>query len=153
MAEHRNEHTVEISRPAAQVFPHLVSSDRRMRWMGALKSSEQVTDGAPGLGTRFRDVFEESGQRFEVDAEIVDWQPHERLALHLGSSAFDSDVTQELEERNGATRLRTVIQTDYKSALARLMSGVVTRAAQKQLEQDLERLREILEGERGGAGA
>ena len=140
---------MEIERPAAQVFPHLVSSDRRLRWMGALKESEQVTGGAPGLGTRFRDVFEDHGQRVEIDAEIVEWRLGERLALRLTASPFESTVTQILSEENGRTRVATTIETEYKSALARLMAGVVTGHAQKQLEADLERLKGLLEAERG----
>jgi uncharacterized protein YndB with AHSA1/START domain len=142
---HRNEHTVEIARPAAEVFSHLASGDKRVRWMGALKTSEQVTDGEPRLGTRFRDVFEEQGHRFDIDSEIVDWQPNARLATRLRSSSFEATATQELAELDGRTRLTTTIETEYRSAMARLMAGVVTRHAQRQLEQDLARLKQIVE--------
>lgn len=145
MSVHTNEHTVEIARPAPHVFAYLAASDRRQRWMAALKESEQVSDGPVGLGTRFRDVFEDHGQRFEIDAEIVEWEPHDRLALRLTASAFESTVTQVLEPADGTTRLTTRMETEYKSALARLMAGVVTGHAQKQLEDDLARLKEILE--------
>jgi uncharacterized protein YndB with AHSA1/START domain len=141
-----NEYQVEIERPAAQVFPHLVASERRMRWMGALKESKQVTDGQPAVGTRFEDVFEEAGQRFEVEAEIVELRPPELIKLELKGSAFESVVAQMLEERDGKTLVKTTIDTEYHSALARLMSGVVTGHAQKQLEEDLERLKSLLEG-------
>lgn len=140
-----NEYQVEIERPAAQVFPHLVTSERRMRWMGALKESKQVTDGQPAKGTRFEDVFEDHGQRFEVEAEIVELRAPEVIRLKLEGSAFESEVTQTLEERDGNTLLTTRIETEYHSALARLMSGVVTGHAQKQLEEDLERLKSLLE--------
>ncbi len=139
-----NEYSVEIGRPAAQVFPHLVTGERRMRWMGALKESKQVTDGQPAVGTRFEDVFEDHGQRFEIEAEIVELRPPELLRLKLEGSAFESDLTQTLTERDGVTTLTTTIETEYHSALARLMSGVVTGHAQKQLEEDLERLKVLL---------
>lgn len=145
MSVHTNEHTVEIARPAPHVFAYLAASDRRQRWMAALKESEQVSDGPVGLGTRFRDVFEDHGQRFEIDAEIVEWEPHDRLAIRLTASAFESTVTQVLEPADGTTRLTTRMETEYKSALARLMAGVVTGHAQKQLEDDHARLKEILE--------
>ncbi len=140
-----NEYSVEIDRPAAQVFPHLVTSERRMRWMGALKESKQVTDGQPGQGTRFEDVFEDHGQRFEIASEIVEYSPPDTLKLELEGSAFESVVTQTLAESDGKTTLTTKIDTEYHSALARLMSGVVTGHAQKQLEEDLERLKQQLE--------
>lgn len=113
--------------------------------MSALKESEQVSEGPLGLGTRFRDVFEDHGQRFEIDAEIVEWEPHERLAIQLVASAFESRVTQRLESKDGVTRLTTRMDIEYKSALARLMAGVVTSHAQKQLEDDLAQLKAILE--------
>jgi uncharacterized membrane protein len=145
---HRNEHTVEIARPAADIFPHLAASEKRLRWMEKLVDSEQLTEGDPGPGTRFRDVFEDHGHRVELDAEIVDWRPNERLATRLRSSGFTAIATQRLEERDGRTRLTTSIETQYRSRLARLMASVVTRHAQQQLEKDLARLKAILEGER-----
>ena len=74
-----------------------------MRWMGALKESKQVTDGQPGQGTRFEDVFEDHGQRFEIEAEIVEFTPPEVIKLELEGSAFESVVTQTLAEKDGKT--------------------------------------------------
>ncbi|MBD0317096.1 MAG: SRPBCC family protein [Thermoleophilia bacterium] len=144
---HRNEHTVEIDRPPADVFPHLIASEQRLAWMGALTESAQVTEGEPQLGTRFRDVFEDHGQRIEIDAEVVEWKPNERLATRLRGSAFEATARQNLEEIDGRTRLVTTIDTEYKSRIARLMAGVVTRHAQRRLEEDLVRLKQIVERE------
>ena len=143
----RNEHAVEIDRPPAAIFPYLVGSDERLRWMGALAASEQVTDGEPGHGTRFRDVFEERGQRIEIDAEIVEWNPPERLGLRLRGRAFEATGLQTLEALDGGTRLTTTLETDYKSRVARLMAGMITRQAQARLETDLARLKELVEAE------
>jgi len=142
---HRNEHSVEIERPPEAVFPYLFEVEKRLRWMGALKEADQVTDGPPGLGTRFRDVFEDHGQRVEIDAEIVEWQPSERLATRLRSKAFSSTGRQRLERLDGRTRLTTTIETEYTGPMARLMAGVITRHAQARLEQDLVRLKQIVE--------
>ena len=144
---HRNEHAVEIERPARAIFPHLAAAEKRLRWMGALVESEQLGEGGPGLGTRFRDVFEDHGQRVELDAEIVEWEPSARLAIRLRSRLFEATVRQRLEERDGRTRLTTVIETDYQSLAARLVAGAITRHAQRRLETDLERLKAIVEQE------
>jgi uncharacterized protein YndB with AHSA1/START domain len=143
----RNEHAVEIDRPPAAIFPYLVASEQRLRWMGALAKSEQVTDGAPGHGTRFRDVFEERGQRIEIDAEIVEWEPPERLGLLLRSRAFQSIGLQTLQALDGRTRLTTTIDTEYKSRVARLMAGMITSQAQARLEKDMADLKQLVEHE------
>ncbi len=146
---HKNEHAVEIERSADAVFAHLAAPEKRLRWMGALVESEQLTEGTPQLGTRFRDVFEDHGQRVELGAEIVEWEPNARLAIRLRSRLFEATVRQRLEEHDGRTRLTTVIETDYQSLAARLVAGAITRHAQRRLEGDLERLKGIVEG--GGA--
>ncbi len=144
---HRNEHTVEIDRPAATVFPYLVGCEERRRWMGVLVECRQVTDGTPGLGTRFRDVFEDRGQRIVIEAEVVEYVPSERFATRLRSKAFHATTSQRLEERNGRTRLATVIDTEYTNRMVRLMAGVITRHAQQRLETDLARLKEMVEAD------
>ena len=143
----RNEHSVEIDRGPDAVFPYLVESDKRLRWMQMLAASEQLDDGEPTLGTRFADVFEAAGRRFDLDAEIVEWEPHRRVAIGIRSSEFESTARQALEDLGGRTRLTTTIDTAYTSRLARLMAGVVTHQAQRQLELDLLRLKGLVEGE------
>jgi uncharacterized protein YndB with AHSA1/START domain len=143
----RNEHAIEIDRPPEAVFPWLVAPEKRLRWMQMLTASEQLDTGEPGLGTRFEDVFEERGHRFELDTEIVEWDPGRVLATQIRSNGFESTARQELEDLGGRTRLTTTIETGYTNRFAKLMSGVVTRHAQKQLELDMALLKEILESE------
>lgn len=144
---HRNEHSVEIAAEPDEVFPWLAASERRCAWMGALTESEPLTDGSPEVGSRFRDVFEDLGQRVELEAEIVELDPPRALTVHLVSKVFDATSSQRLEElEGGRTRLTAVIETEYKQRAARLAAPVVTRHAQRRLEQDLERLKELVEG-------
>lgn len=120
--------------------------------MGVLVACEQLTEGSPGHGTRFRDVFEDRGQRVEIDAEVVAYEPNERLSTRLRSKAFEATASQTLEERDGRTRVTAVIETEYTSRFARLMAAVITRHAQTRLEADLARLKEIVEAESPPAG-
>jgi len=144
---HRNEHSVEIAAAPDEVFPWLAASERRCAWMGALTESEPLTDGSPEVGSRFRDVFEDLGQRVELEAEIVELDPPHAMTVHLVSKVFDATSSQRLEElEGGRTRLTAVIETDYKQRTARLAAPVVTRRAQKRLEEDLARLKELVEG-------
>jgi uncharacterized protein YndB with AHSA1/START domain len=131
------------------VFPYLVESEKRLEWMGVLVESEELTEGAPNVGSRWRDVFEDHGQRVELEAELVEYEPNRRLSLRLGNRSFHSTSTQELEEVEGRTRVSTVIETEYKLLAARLAGRLVTRHAQQRLEADLARLKELLE-RRGG---
>lgn len=149
---HRNEHSIVIAAAPADVFPWLADSERRLRWMGALVESEALTDGPPELGSRYRDVFEDHGQRIELEAELVEVKPGERLTAKLVSKGFESTSSQQLEAADGGTRLSAAVETRYTMLAARLLAPLVTRHAQKQLEADLARLKELVEAEAGPTG-
>jgi uncharacterized membrane protein len=144
---HRNEHAVEVTAPAEVVFPYLFEGEKRLLWMGALKETEQLSEGSPGVGSRWRDVFEDHGQRIELEAELTEYEPNERLRVRLVGRGFESTSTQELEEAGGRTRVSAVIETDYKALAARLVAPVVTRHAQSRLESDLVALKKLVEAQ------
>jgi uncharacterized protein YndB with AHSA1/START domain len=144
---HRNEHAVEIAAPPGEVFSWLADSERRCRWMGALVESEPLTEGPPAEGSRYRDVFEEFGQRIELEAELVELDEPRTLVVQLDADAFEATISQRLEERAAGTLLAVEIETTYTKLAARLLASVVTRHGQKQLEDDLARLKALVEGE------
>jgi hypothetical protein len=125
----------------------------RCRWMGALLESEPLTDGPPRLGSRYRDVFEEHGQRIELEAELVEVDEPHALVVRLVSDLFEATISQRLEPVEGGTRFTAVIETTYLKLAARLLASIVTRHAQAQLEDDLARLKELVEGEPATATA
>ena len=137
---------MEIAAPAAAIFPFLFEGEKRLLWMGALKETESLTEGSPGVGSRWRDVFEDHGQRIELVAELTEFEPNEHLRVRLSGRGFESTSTQELQEADGRTRVSAVIETDYRAVAARLMARVVTRHAQSRLEADLAALKELVEG-------
>jgi len=122
------------------VFPFLGASQQRLRWMGALVESERLDE------SRFRDVFEDHGQRVELEAEVERRDSPRLLVVRLRGSAFEATSTQRLEEAGEGTRLSTVVETEYTSRLARLAAPLLTRRAQRELEADLTALKELVEG-------
>jgi uncharacterized protein YndB with AHSA1/START domain len=144
---HRNEHTVEIAAPRERVFPHVVESVRRLEWMGALTASDPLTEGEPGVGSRYRDVFVDHGQRIELEAEVVRYEPPGYLEVRLRGDGVEATSSQTLEGAAEGTRLTAVIETEYTKRLLRMMAGVVTRHAQQRLESDLAELKRIVEAE------
>jgi len=116
--------------------------------MGALQESEPLTDGEPGAGTRYRDVFVDHGQRIELEAEVVRFEPPGYLEVSLRGDGVEATSSQRLEEIDGGgTRLTALIETEYTKRLLRMMAGVVTRHAQQRLESDLAELKRIVEAE------
>jgi uncharacterized protein YndB with AHSA1/START domain len=147
---HRVEREVEIDASPDAVFPYLVDGARRLLWMGALRETEQLTHGPPAVGSRWRDVFEDLGQRIELEAELAVYEPPRRLLVKLTSRAVKATSEQRLEPTGESTRLTAVIKTDYRTLAARLAAVIVTHQAQRQLEADLAALKKLVEDEAAG---
>ena len=130
---------MQIAAPPERVFPHLVGSEERLRWMGLLVESEPVDD------RRFRDVFVDHGHRVEIEAEIMRYEPPHRLEVHLVADAFSARSTHVVAEEGGGSRLTTTVETEYTKRLARIAGPLVTRRAQAQLEADQRALKALLE--------
>jgi carbon monoxide dehydrogenase subunit G len=107
--------------------------------MGVLVESEPLGEG------RFRDVFEDHGHRIQIDAEVLERDLPRRLVVRLRGSAFEATSVQQLEPGGPGSRLTTRVETTYTKRLARLAGPLVARRAQRQLEQDLQALKELVE--------
>lgn len=131
------------------MFPHVVESERRLAWMGALTESEPLSDGPVSVGSRFRDVFVDHGHRVELEAEVVRYEPPRSLQVRLRGDGVEATSSQTLEPHGGGTRLTARIESEYTKRLLRMMAPVVTRHAQARLESDLAALKELVERDAG----
>jgi uncharacterized protein YndB with AHSA1/START domain len=141
---HRNEHTVEIDAPVERVFEYVAEPERMHEWVGGLLEFRPLGPG-PALGARGVQVVHMAGRRWELESELTRYEPPRELEARLVHKDFESLASYRLEESNGRTRVTTTMETEYKQAFARLLAGVVTRQAQKKLEADLARLKQVVE--------
>ena len=141
----RNESQVEIARPAAEVFPYLVESDKRRQWVHGLVDSTPLDDGEHRVGSRFRDVVVDHGQRTTVEAEVERYEPDDALTARLEARGFVSRVSYRLQEVDGRTRVACTLETEFTMRVARLVGPLVTRHAQKALDGSLQQLKRVLE--------
>lgn len=50
------EHSVVINRPVAEVFAYVTRPENTPRWQSGMLASQQISDGAMGVGTIFTEV-------------------------------------------------------------------------------------------------
>jgi carbon monoxide dehydrogenase subunit G len=134
----RSEASIEIDRPAAEVFPWLLDPEKRIRWVTGLRSSEPIDD------TSYREVVAEHGQRIEATAKVVRHEPPTALDVEMTGRGFTARAESRLAEQNGRTRLTSSFDVQF-GGLARFAGGLVARQTQRSLERSLARLKELLE--------
>jgi carbon monoxide dehydrogenase subunit G len=119
----RSEHTVEIEAPRERVFAWLVEPELMLRWIGGLR-----------------------------EFHPLDPEPRRLVAAELDGKGFHVDTRHELEDDGaGTTLVRAEAHTRLSGLAGRFLGGLADRGAQRKLEGDLARLKQLLEDEAKGA--
>lgn len=137
---HRNEASVEIAASPEAVHARLTRPEERLRWVTGLVESEET---APG---RFREVVADHGVRTEVAVETIRDEPL-AVEARMSNRHLDATVRNRLDPTAAGTRITVTVESSYRGMFARAAGGLVTRHAQRSLEQSLERLKELVESE------
>ena len=142
----RIESRVEIGAPPATVFPWLVDPDRLSRWISGFIGSEPIGSGEVRVGSRSRDIIEAEGRRIEVETEIVEVRPGERLAVRITSSDHDQFDSYDLDARDGGTEL--TYRSDMRlRGLMRLLTPLITPRIRARADNDLATLKREVEAD------
>ena len=142
----RSEHTVEIGARRDRVFAWLVEPELMLRWIGGLREFHPL-DPEPGVGARSRQVVEVAGRRMDVESRITAFEPERLLAAELDGKGFHVDTRHELDGDGDGTLVRAAVHTRLSGLAGRILGGVVERGAQRKLEGDLARLKQLVEEE------
>ena len=136
------EHTLEIHRPAEEVFDYLSDVARLPEWQ---ESAERVEiEGELHEGARFREVRSFMGRRATSTMEVTEHERPRRFSLHVVEGPVRYAVEHALEDVGGRTRVTFVGRGDT-DRIPRLMRGTVRRMVERQFVKDLESLKRTLE--------
>jgi uncharacterized protein YndB with AHSA1/START domain len=144
---HRNEHTIEIARPPAAVFPYLTEPERLKRWVGGLTTFEAVDGESAQVGAQSRQVMVIRGREWVLDGELTALEPDRLVQARMEGRGFTATTSYSLEPVESGTRLTATVESEFSLLVRRLFGGLVNREAQKRLRADLARLEALVESE------
>jgi carbon monoxide dehydrogenase subunit G len=142
----RSEHTIRIAATPSRLFAWLSEPELMARWIGGLREFRPL-DPEPGAGARATQVVELGGRRLEVRSVLTRFEPGESLEARLTGKGFEVETAYRLEPDGDRTALHATVATRLHGLAGRLLGGVVDRGAQRKLEADLARLKELAERE------
>jgi uncharacterized protein YndB with AHSA1/START domain len=138
----RVEHTVEIARPAEDVFAFLADVSRVPEWQRS--AVESRADGPLAEGVRIHERRHFLGHNERTELEVTAFEPGRRLALRTLRGPVKLTIDHLLSEQDGQTTLRVTAQ-GRAHGLLRLAGPAVTAKARQEMRRDFERLKAILE--------
>ena len=141
----REEHSVVINRPIEEVFDYVTDENNDALWQGSTLETEQISEGAVGVGTTYRSVSKFLGRRIETTLEVTEHDPPRKQCIRATSGPIPAVGCYLLEPADGAsTRFTQNLEAEV-GGFFRLAEPLVARAFRRQLEADMATLKDLLE--------
>ena len=136
---------VTIARPRREVAAFAIDPDNAVRWYRNIERVDWETPRPLAVGSRLAFVARFLGRRLAYTYEVREHAPPDRFVMATAEGPFPMETTYSFQDAGeGATRM-TLRNRGEPSGFANVAAPLMTRAMRRANEQDLERLRELLE--------
>ncbi len=138
-------HSIEINRPAEEVFAYVDQVDRHNEWQSQLVSTTVETDGPIRVGTRVVERRNGPGGTRDFAYEITVHDPP-RKASFRGTSGLIRPAGTYTVDPIGESSSRMTTELDLEGhGIGKLFAILARRQAAKQVPVDQEKFKELLE--------
>lgn len=144
----RFEHQEAIAALPGRVFQAIDDLPLTATWLPPCVSLTKVGSGPNAVGDRLRYVFKQGGRQSEMDGEIVERVPGERLQCVYKDSAFEVSVDLRVSPAAGGSLTTHIIEMTPKTLVGRLMTPLIRMGLRKQTRDAAANLKALLENPR-----
>lgn len=142
----QTEMSVEIDRPIEKVFDY--TTNHVAEWSQTVVEEEILKETPEVVGTTFRIVTEEKGNRMDFQGVVVRHEPPHASAIQLTGPQFDIDVWYLFEDVSGRTRVtqKSIVKgKGLVKVMFFLFGWMMAGAGRKSIQQELNNLKRLLE--------
>jgi carbon monoxide dehydrogenase subunit G len=141
----RVEETFSVARPPGVVFDFITNPENLARWQTSKRSVEQLTEGPPGLGSRFCERTKPPlAKEFEQITEFTEFERPRRLHVHIVEGPYPIDGTWTFEPDGDGTRVRFLAAGELSGPM-KLLEPLFERVFARQFAGYHRKLRQNLE--------
>ncbi|MBX5482542.1 MAG: SRPBCC family protein [Myxococcaceae bacterium] len=144
--------SIVIHRPAVEIWPYFTEIEKLKRWQSGIQEITPLSGSGVAVGTKSRVVASAGPDEhpFPMEHVYTAVEPPKRLAYTLSADeqgmGFVSRFQVRLDEKDGATTVTMLSDTEYRGPIPRLFEPLLTASAQSKGASDLRALKELVEG-------
>ena len=136
---------IDIDRPCVEVAAFAADPDNATTWYGNIKSVRWETPKPVRVGSRIAFEARFLGRSLAYAYEVRELEPGARLIMSTDEGPFPMETTYTWRDTpTGGTHM-TLRNRGESSGFSKLAAPMIARAMRRANQQDLERLRRILE--------
>ena len=145
-------HTIEIQRPAEEVFAFLADPANNTRWQNGVTESGAATPGPIGVGTRVKVVREFMGKAITTVFNTVEFNPGRGFAFKTESGPVALEGSIEVEPAGDGCRVTFTGGGDPGRGMFALAGPFIAKIVRNQTIGDAETLKRLMESRNQAGG-
>jgi uncharacterized membrane protein len=134
---------VQVDRPRDEVAAYMSDPANDPEWIGGLREARLVGEPPLREGSQVARVASFMGRKVEYVNEITALEPGRTLDMRSVKAPFPMHITYTFEDRDGGTLVRNHVRGG--GGVFSLGSPLFAPMVRRNVQKDLERLRELLE--------
>ncbi len=138
--------TVEINRPAGEVFAYLSDLNNDPKWQKTIVEAKYTSEGPVAVGTTGVHRGKGLGKTFDFGWEMTEYEEPRRAGWKFISGPFSGTDGYTLESTPGGTKLTHAAELQ-PHGLFRLLTPILGGGFARQARNDLQTLKRILESQ------
>jgi uncharacterized membrane protein len=138
--------TIEIGRPAQDVFDYVADLKRQGEWQASLEKVEVETEGPTRVGTRAIQTRRVPGGSRSFPYEVTEHDPPRRSSFQVTGGPVRPHGSMTFTPLDNGTRTRVDFQIEFAGhGFGVLLMPIVRRDARREVPENLSALKQRLE--------
>ena len=133
-----------IERPVKQVFDFMSTPENDFQWQYGTLASARISEGASKRGTSFRSIGHLLGRRVQSTFEVTEYEPNRKYGFKSLSGPWQSHTSYTFKMSKDSTQIDISTQVTMINFF-QVNQGVLEKNMKKQLEENMAKLKDILE--------
>ena len=142
------QNSIDLDCTPEKIWYWLGTPERAVKWQTNVRKTEYIEKTPDMVGTTFREKIEEGGKGVEMQGVVTDYVENRLLGMHVSGKYNVVDVKWRIEETGKKARLTVDSDVRFKGflwVLSLVLRPMFKKSLLGQMEQDLERLKELCE--------
>jgi len=143
----RVENSVVINQPIEEVFAFVSNTENGPLWQTQVQEAKVTSDGPFGVGSTTAQTAHFLGRGIETEGEITEYEQNRKIAWKSTSGPIPGEGQNTFEAvGEGQTKFTLTAELDI-GGFFKLAEPLVARSARRQMEANLDNLKDILEAD------
>lgn len=125
------EHSIEINRPAGQVFAYVANFENNPAWQGGMRACKWTSDEVMVAGATYVQEASFMGRRIETHFRVTEFEAGRSISIESTQSTFPIQVTRRVEPTGEQSCRVTAHVRGQPTGFLKLFTPLVKKSIKK----------------------